>query len=155
MPLLAIVACFKFLSTGCVCNAWHRLRGIGGGADVLTLQPGCVGSPKNPRGPFVISVAGGMRVCVCAGASAFEWQQEIGLNQARRTGEVADMDALLAFAVAEAQAAAALVAGSSETAQPQMLMAQVGCSWLSPVRLGPWTSCFAQEHLQPFTFSRS
>ena len=60
-----------------------------------------------------------------AGASAFEWQQEIGLNQARRTGEVADMDALLAFAVAETQAAAALGDGSSQAAQPDMLMAQV------------------------------
>ncbi|CAL5218929.1 g676 [Coccomyxa viridis] len=58
------------------------------------------------------------------GASAFEWQQEIGLNQARRTGEVADMDALLAFAVAETQAAAALGDGSSMPAQPEMLMSQ-------------------------------
>ena len=33
--------------------------------------------------------------------SASDWQQGIGLNQARRTGEVANMDALLAFAVAE------------------------------------------------------
>ena len=36
------------------------------------------------------------------------------------------MDALLAFAVAETQAAAALGDGSSQTAQPEMLMAQVG-----------------------------
>ncbi len=34
-----------------------------------------------------------------AGAKAFEWQQEIGLNQARRTGEVADVDSLFKFAL--------------------------------------------------------
>ncbi|CAK0779373.1 hypothetical protein CVIRNUC_004757 [Coccomyxa viridis] len=58
------------------------------------------------------------------GASAFEWQQEIGLNQARRSGEIADMQALMAFAVAEAEAAAALGDGSAETAQQMLPMAQ-------------------------------
>ena len=43
-----------------------------------------------------------MEVCASTGAKAFEWQQEIGLNQARRTGEVADVDALFKFAVLEA-----------------------------------------------------
>ena len=74
-----------------------------------------------------------MQICpedagCCAGASAFDWRQEIGLNQARRTGEVADMDALLAFAVAEAQAAeaaAALEAGNSEAAQLALPSTQV------------------------------
>ena len=57
--------------------------------------------------------------------SASDWQQGIGLNQARRTAEVADKDPQLAFAVAETQAAAALGDGSSQAAQPDMLMAQV------------------------------
>ena len=60
-----------------------------------------------------------------AGASAFEWQQEIGLNQARRSGEVADMQALMAFAVAEAEAAAALGDGSAEAVQQMLPMPQV------------------------------
>ena len=81
---------------------------------------------KSKRPWHLWSGRDGKRLCWCAGASAFEWQQEIGLNQARRTGEVADMDALLAFAVAETQAAAALGDGSSQTAQPEILMAQVG-----------------------------
>ena len=38
------------------------------------------------------------------------------------------MDALLAFAVAESQAAAALGDGSSQAAQPDMLIAQVNLS---------------------------
>ena len=37
--------------------------------------------------------------CASAGAKAFEWQQEVGLNQARRTGEVADVDSLFKFAL--------------------------------------------------------
>lgn len=37
-----------------------------------------------------------------AGAKAFEWQQEIGLNQARRSGEVAVLDNLLEFHLEEA-----------------------------------------------------
>ncbi|KAK9915966.1 hypothetical protein WJX75_006672 [Coccomyxa subellipsoidea] len=36
------------------------------------------------------------------GAKAFEWQQEIGLNQARRSGEVAVLDNLLEFHLEEA-----------------------------------------------------
>ena len=41
-----------------------------------------------------------------AGAKAFEWQQEIGLNQARRTGEVAVLDGLFDFALEDGDAAA-------------------------------------------------
>lgn len=63
------------------------------------------------------------------------------------------MDALLAFAVAETQAAAALGDGSSETAQPQMLMAQVGCYRLSPVCLGSEKAAVLRNIFSPLLFA--
>ena len=70
------------------------------------------------------------------------------------------MDSLLAFAVAETQAAAALGDGSSQPTQPDMLMAQVACSGppalhLAEVRssslhLGKGSTCFDSV----FGFSR-
>ena len=51
------------------------------------------------------------------------------------------MDALLAFAVAETQAAAALGDGSSVPAQPEMLMSQVGAHSLQCFPVVPHIAC--------------
>ncbi len=51
------------------------------------------------------------------------------------------MDALLAFAVAETQAAAALGDGSSMPAQPEMLMSQVGAHSLQCFPVVPHIAC--------------
>lgn len=60
-----------------------------------------------------------------AGAKAFEWQQEIGLNQARRTGEVAQlegvfdwgMDIVVAAEASASQADGAMQLAASTDAQ--------------------------------------
>ena len=124
---------------GCGCPLgqllqWSKLQSLPQGAMAQSHRPTTqngrpCGAPLSTGVPGLTAMTA-KGVGWHAGASAFEWQQEIGLNQARRTGEVADMDALLAFAVAETQAAAALGDGSSQPAQPDMLIAQVACSRL-------------------------
>ena len=56
-------------------------------------------------------------MCACAGAKAFEWQQEIGLNQARRTGEVAQLDGVFDWGMD------IVVAAEASASQPDSAMA--------------------------------
>ncbi len=60
-----------------------------------------------------------------AGAKAFEWQQEIGLNQARRSGEVAVLDNLLEFHLEEAGPSGQQLLGSSDAAAATAAASQV------------------------------
>ena len=55
-------------------------------------------------------------VAACAGAKAFEWQQDIGLNQARRSGEVAVLDNLLEFHLEEPSTSGHMLPGASDAA---------------------------------------
>ncbi|BDA43957.1 Inner membrane ALBINO3-like protein 1, chloroplastic [Coccomyxa sp. Obi] len=50
------------------------------------------------------------------GAKAFEWQQDIGLNQARRSGEVAVLDNLLQFHLEEPSTSGHMLPGASDAA---------------------------------------
>ncbi|CAL8469942.1 g9484 [Coccomyxa elongata] len=50
------------------------------------------------------------------GAKAFEWQQEIGLNQARRSGKVAVLDNLLEFHQEEPSSSTHMLAGTTDAA---------------------------------------
>lgn len=70
---------------------------------------GGTGSSAEPR-------VSGLR----AGAKAFEWQQEIGLNQARRSGEVAMLDNLLEFDLGDASSSSSSLQlpGSSDASSP-------------------------------------
>ncbi len=56
------------------------------------------------------------RCVACAGAKAFEWQQEIGLNQARRSGEVAVLDNLLEFHLEEPSSSSHMLPGTTDAA---------------------------------------
>lgn len=69
-----------------------------------------------------------------AGASAFEWQEEIGVNQARRTGPVAEPVLALAAAAPAAQNAAPT--GPAESADDKRL--ELGFS--DPAGAGPGAS---------------
>lgn len=67
---------------------------------------------------------------VHAGAKAFEWQQEIGLNQARRSGEVAVLDNLLEFYLEEASSSGQQLLGGDGAAPAAATQVCASLAWL-------------------------
>ena len=72
-----------------------------------------------------------------AGAKAFEWQQEIGLNQARRTGEVAVLDGIESWGLEEVAAAASSILADGPLVRAASADAQVSFLSSSSSSSGP------------------